>query len=48
MVLYANRATADLLGLNDQGDLIGVDIVDFVELDYRDLFDDRLRGLQRT
>jgi PAS domain-containing protein len=48
VVLYVNRATADLLGLSDSDDLIGVDIVDFVELDYRGLFDDRLRGLQRT
>ena len=45
VILYANRAAADLLGLSDPDELIGADIGEFVEPDYWSLFVDRLRSL---
>jgi len=45
IILYANRAASNLLGLSDPDELIGVDIGDFVEPDYWSLFVDRLASL---
>ena len=45
IILYANRAASDLLGLSDPDELIGVDLGDFVESDYWGLFVNRLTSL---